>query len=167
METAKNAVKAATGSESQFESGHQVPIHHQAKPGLQADMKGPEPASTEVPKEDGGYQSYKAAGKLIGKKAVITGGDSGIGRAISILFALEGADSLITYLPEELKDAQVTKQRVEEEGRKCFLIEADLRDKKRCREVIDTAVKQLGGVNILVNNAGTQAMVEDIADLSE
>lgn len=74
----------------------------------------PSPTFAHVLTEDGGYQIYKAAGKLKGKKAIITGGDSGIGRAIAILFAMESADSLITYLPEEEKDAQETKKRVEE-----------------------------------------------------
>jgi NAD(P)-dependent dehydrogenase (short-subunit alcohol dehydrogenase family) len=125
------------------------------------------PTSARVPTEDGGYQIYKAAGKLKDKKAIITGGDSGIGRAVAILFAMEGADSLITYLPEEEKDAQETKRRVEEIGRECIIVEVDLKDKKCCQEVVDTAVKQLGGLNVLVNNAGTQTMIDDIKDLSE
>jgi NAD(P)-dependent dehydrogenase (short-subunit alcohol dehydrogenase family) len=127
----------------------------------------PEPTSAYVPAEDGGYQTYRAAGKLKDKKAIITGGDSGIGRAVAILFAMEGADSLITYLLEEEKDAQETKRRVEEIGAKCIIVEADLKDKKCCQKVVDTAVKQLGGLNVLVNNAGTQTMIDDIKDLSE
>lgn len=183
MEIAKNAVKSATSSDSQFQQGelsnsispvscsdilpgYQVPIQHHKKPGFQEDMK-PSPTANHVPTEDGGYQIYKAAGKLKDKKAIITGGDSGIGRAVAILFAMEGADSLITYLPEEEKDAQETKRRVEEIGRKCILVEVDLKDKQCCQEVVDTTVEQLDGLNVLVNNAGTQTMIDDIKDLSE
>lgn len=148
-------------------TGHQVPIEHHKKPGLQAEMEDPKPTSSKLPTEDGGYQTYKAAGKLSGKKAIITGGDSGIGRAVAILFAMEGASSLITYLPEEEKDAQETKRRVEEIGQSCYCFATDLRDKKNCQAVVDTALQSLGGIDILVNNAGTQTMIDDIKDLEE
>jgi NAD(P)-dependent dehydrogenase (short-subunit alcohol dehydrogenase family) len=98
---------------------------------------------------------------------VITGGDSGIGRATAILFAMEGADSLIAYLPEEENDAQETKRRVEKYGRKCYLIATDLQEKTNCKKVIETAIENMGGVDILFNNAAYQMMVEDIKDLSE
>ena len=130
-------------------------------------MEGKPPASTEIPTEDGGYQTYKAAGKLQGKKAVITGGDSGIGRAIAILYAMEGADSLINYLPEEESDAQETKKKVEEYGRECHLSPLDIRSKENCKKVVDEAVSKLGGINILVNNAAYQKMVQDISELPE
>lgn len=167
METAKNVIRGATSSESQFEPGHKVPIHHQEPPGLQSDMKGPAPASTKLPTEDSGYQTYKAAGKLKGKKAIITGGDSGIGRAIAILFAIEGADSLIVYLPEEQKDAEETKRRVEEHGGKVILLPTDIRKKENCKAVIDTALKELGGINTLVNNAAYQMMRQNIEEIDE
>ncbi|KAJ5141188.1 hypothetical protein N7526_002183 [Penicillium atrosanguineum] len=138
-----------------------------SRPGLQAEMEGPKPTSSKIPTEDGGYQTYKAAGKLSGKKAIITGGDSGIGRAVAILFAMEGASSLITYLPEEEKDAQETKRRVEEIGQSCHCFATDLRDKKNCQKVVDTALETLGGIDILINNAGTQTMIDDIKDLEE
>jgi NAD(P)-dependent dehydrogenase (short-subunit alcohol dehydrogenase family) len=80
---------------------------------------------------------------------------------------MEGADSLIAYLPEEEDDAQETKKLVEQKGQKCFLVATDLTDKKNCKMVIDKAVKELGGVDILFNNAAFQMMVEDIADLTE
>ena len=127
----------------------------------------PAPASEQLPTPEGGYMLYKAAGKLEGKKALITGGDSGIGRAIAILFAMEGADSFIAYLPEEEKDAQTTKARVEHYGRKCFLMAVDLKNKHNCKRVVDTALADMGVINILVNNHAYQMMVKDISELTE
>ncbi|KAI9835547.1 MAG: hypothetical protein M1819_001998 [Sarea resinae] len=167
MEAAKNAIKSVKGEDSQFKSGHEVPIQHQSAPGLQSEMKGPKPTDTKVPTEDGGYQTYKAAGKLEGKKALITGGDSGIGRAIAILFAMEGADSFIVYLPHEEKDAQKTKEEVEQRGRKCYLHPTDLREQANCKKAVEDALEKMGGINILVNNAAFQMMKDDIFQLSE
>ncbi|KAJ9642398.1 hypothetical protein H2199_004778 [Coniosporium tulheliwenetii] len=172
MESIKDAAKSVTGSGSsdkpgQFESGHTVPVFHQKPPGLQSEMKGPEPLSDRIPTPDGGSQLYKAAGKLEGRKALITGGDSGIGRAIAILFAMEGADSFIVYLPEEEKDAQETKKKVEEYGRKCYLHATDLTAKENCKAVVEAALEKLGSINILVNNAAFQMMKQDIKDLPE
>ncbi len=147
--------------------GHEIPVSHQKQPGLQSEMKGQQPVSTKLPTEDGGYQIYKAAGKLKGKKAIITGGDSGIGRAIAILFAMEGADCLINYLPEEESDAKETKKRVEEHGGKCHLCPGDITSQATCKKVVDTAVKEMGGVNILVNNAAYQMVCKSILDLPE
>ena len=186
IEKAKEAVKNIPGggnSDSQFEKGttqfqnqactyltfsqgHQVPVQTQDAPGLQSDL--PEkPMSSKIPNEDGGFQIYKAAGKLEGKKAIITGGDSGIGRAIAILFAMEGADSLIAHLPQEESDAQETKRRVEEAGSKCHLLAVDLKEKENCIKVVETALEKMGGINILCNNAAYQMMVEEIKDLPE
>jgi NAD(P)-dependent dehydrogenase (short-subunit alcohol dehydrogenase family) len=120
-----------------------------------------------LPTDEGGYQKYRAAGKLEGKKALITGGDSGIGRATAILFAMEGADSFIAYLPEEEKDAQETKKLVESHGRQCHLHATDLTSKDNCKKLVDEAVKVMGRVNILFNNAAYQMMVDSIHDLSE
>lgn len=130
-------------------------------------MKGPDPASKELPTEDGGYQIYKAAGKLEGKKALITGGDSGIGRAIAILYAMEGAESLINYLPEEETDAQDTKKEVEKYGGKIHLYPADITKQENCKKLVDEAVERMGTINILVNNAGYQNMINGIAELKE
>ncbi|KKA19855.1 Oxidoreductase, short-chain dehydrogenase/reductase family [Rasamsonia emersonii CBS 393.64] len=130
-------------------------------------MPDPKPVSDHLPTDDGGYQLYKAAGKLKGKRAIITGGDSGIGRAIAILFAMEGASSLIVYLPQEEKDAQETKKKVEEHGCECHLLAIDIRKKENCKTVVDTALRNLGGIDILVNNAAFQNMVQDIQDITE
>lgn len=157
----------SSSSLTQSSAGHQVPIQHQEKPGLQAEMENPKPVSTHLPTEDYGYQTYKAAGKLEGKRAIITGGDSGIGRAIAILFAMEGASSLIVYLPEEEKDAQETKRRVQEAGRECHCLAIDIRKKENCRKVVDAALERMGGIDILVNNAAYQNTIEDINDLPE
>lgn len=121
----------------------------------------------QVPTEDGGYQIYKAAGKLKGKKALITGGDSGIGRATAILFAMEGADSFIAYLPHEEKDAQETKKRVEEYGQKCYCYPTNLKDKANCMEVVDEAMNKMGAINILFNNHAYQMQQQSILELSE
>lgn len=130
-------------------------------------MAGKDPVNDQLPTDDGGYQMYKAAGKLMGKKALITGGDSGIGRAIAILYAMEGASSTIVYLPEEEKDAQETKRLVEEKGGKLDLISADLTSSQACKNVVEKAIAGMGRINILVLNHGFQMMQETIADLSE
>lgn len=123
--------------------------------------------SENVPTEDGGFQIYKAAGKLQGKKAIITGGDSGIGKATAILFAMEGAESLIAYLPEEEKDAQATKKDVEKHGGKIHLLAVNLKEKENCRKVVDEALKQMGGINIVFNNAAYQNVIHGITELPE
>lgn len=150
METAKNKIKQATSTDSPFQPGFKVPITHQYAPGKQGDLP-IDPINTEVPTEDGGLQTYKAAGKLQDKKALITGGDSGIGRAIAILYAMEGADSTIAYLPEEEEDAQETKRQVEKLGRTCHLISMDLSQFENCKAVADAALEKMGRVNILVS----------------
>jgi NAD(P)-dependent dehydrogenase (short-subunit alcohol dehydrogenase family) len=125
-----------------------------------------DPATSQLPTEDEGYQSYKAAGKLQGKNALITGGDSGIGRAIAVLFAKEGATSVICYLPEEEKDAQDTKKQVEAEGGKIFLFPTDVRSKDNCQKLVDFALEKVNRINILCNNAAFQQVINGIDELS-
>lgn len=152
--------------------GHEVPVSYQDFPGKEHDMPGPDPKRTYLPapsaSKDGEQVPYLAAGKLKGRNAVITGGDSGIGRATAMLFAEEGADVLISYLPDEEKDAQETKKQVESRGKKCFLHSSDLSKQENCKKLADEAVKVFDGkIDILFNNAAYQMMVEEIKDLPE
>jgi NAD(P)-dependent dehydrogenase (short-subunit alcohol dehydrogenase family) len=118
------------------------------------------------PDPDHGEDSYRGSGKLAGKKAVITGADSGIGRAVAIAFAREGADVLIAYLSEH-DDANETKRLVEDAGRKAVLMSGDIGDPAQCRAVIEKAVSELGGLDILVNNAAHQASFKSLEDISD
>ena len=118
------------------------------------------------PVPDHGEASYKGSGRLEGKRALITGGDSGIGRAVALAFAREGADVLIAYLNEE-QDAQETGRLVEEAGRKAILVAGDIQHSAHCREIVDRAVAELGGIDILVNNAAHQASFKEITDISD
>lgn len=124
-------------------------------------------ASKMEPLPDHGEKTYKGSGKLAGRKALITGGDSGIGRAVAIAFAREGADVAINYLGEEESDAQEVVKLIEEAGRKGVAIPGDLTDRHFCEELVEQAVRKLGGLDILVNNAGRQHAVKDLADLTE
>jgi NAD(P)-dependent dehydrogenase (short-subunit alcohol dehydrogenase family) len=127
-------------------------------------MPGMTDAMTPVP--DHGETSYKGSGRLKGKKAVITGGDSGIGRAVAIAYAREGADVLISYLSED-GDARETARYVMEAGRKAVLVAGDLQAPDHCRAVIAEAVSELGGIDILVNNAAHQASFKSIEEISD
>jgi NAD(P)-dependent dehydrogenase (short-subunit alcohol dehydrogenase family) len=133
------------------------PKQHQPMPGATDDMK---------PAPDHGETSYKGSGRLKGKKAVITGGDSGIGRAVAIAFAREGADLLISYLDEH-DDARETERLVKEAGRKAMLVPGDLQRADHCRSIVAKAVSELGGIDILVNNAAHQASFKSIEDISD
>ncbi|MGK5681322.1 SDR family oxidoreductase [Actinoplanes sp. URMC 104] len=128
------------------------------------------PGSTKAmpDRPDHGEESYKGSGRLSGRKAVITGGDSGIGRAVAIAYAREGADVLISYLPEEQEDAADTAQLIEKAGQKAVLVPGDIRDKAQCQAIIDRAVSELGGLDILVNNAAYQmAQPGGITDITD
>ena len=122
------------------------------------DQPQPMPGSTRAmdPKPDHGETSYKGSGRLEGKKAIITGGDSGIGRAVALAFAREGADVLISYLDEE-EDAAETRRLIEEAGRKAVLVPGNIGDAAHCRRIVERAVEAFGQIDVLVNNAAHQA----------
>ena len=130
------------------------PLQKQDKPGLETQLS-PVPDSKPIAQE----------GKLHGKTAVITGGDSGIGKATALLFAKEGADILISYL-SETSDAKATKKQIEELGRKCVLIKGDLGKENQCRKVVARTIEEFGKIDILVNNAGIHWEAENIEDIS-
>lgn len=119
-----------------------------------------------TPQPDHGEESYRGSDRLVGHRALITGGDSGIGRAVAIAFAREGADVAISYLPSEQRDADDTQQWVERAGRQCLQLPADLRSEDACTDVISQTVASLGGIDVLVLNAGTQTRRDRNADIS-
>ena len=126
----------------------------------------PGKASRMDPVPDHGETSYQGSGKLKGRRALVTGGDSGIGRAAAIAFAREGADVSISYLPEEQSDAQEVLKLIEAEGRKAIALPGDITNEAWCRELVATAVKEMGGLDILVINAGHQQNRKDISEVS-
>lgn len=129
----------------------------QPAPGIQADM-------TPVP--DCGEKTYRGSGRLEGRKALVTGADSGIGRAAAIAYAREGADVAISYLPEEQRDAEDVAQLIRDAGRKAVLLPGDVSDEAFCQKLVEDARQQLGGLDILALVAGKQTAVSDIAELS-
>jgi NAD(P)-dependent dehydrogenase (short-subunit alcohol dehydrogenase family) len=133
------------------------PAQPQAAPGLAARME---------PRPDHGETSYRGSARLAGRKALITGADSGIGRAAAIAFAREGADVAIGYLPSEEEDAREVIALIEAEGRKAIALPGDIKDEAFCRDLVAQAVAGLGGLDILVNNAGKQVTQPDIEDIS-
>jgi NAD(P)-dependent dehydrogenase (short-subunit alcohol dehydrogenase family) len=133
------------------------PAQQQTPPGELGEM---------TPKPDHGEESYRGSGKLTGKAAVITGGDSGIGRAVAIAFAREGADVLISYLNEH-EDARDTAKYVEDAGRRCVLVPGDLADRAHAKTIIPKAVEEFGRVDVLVNNAAFQMTHDTIEEVSD
>lgn len=150
--------KLSGSSQMMNEPKPPFPKQHQAKPGLESKMQ-PKPRY-QAPK-------YKAAKKLEGKVALITGGDSGIGRAVAVLFAREGANVTISYLQEEESDAQETREAVEGEGGKCLLVPGDLRDKGYPAELVDRTVKEYGKLDIVVSNAAYQNRKKGIEEITD
>lgn len=130
---------------------------HQSMPGLTERMN---------PKPDHGEKSYKGSGKLEGRKAIITGGDSGIGRAVAIAFAREGADVLIAYLQEEA-DALETRSLIEAEGRRVVLMKCDIQRPENCQKIAQRAGDEFGQIDILVNNAAHQASFSELEDITD
>jgi NAD(P)-dependent dehydrogenase (short-subunit alcohol dehydrogenase family) len=135
-----------------------IPEQRQDEPGLDSRLE---------PKADHGEETYVGHGRLNGRKALITGGDSGIGAAVAIAFAREGADVTISYLPSEEDDAQKIVKLIEEAGRKAYTFPGDISDLDFCNSLAKSAVESLGSVDILVNNAGRQLYCEDILQLSD
>jgi NAD(P)-dependent dehydrogenase (short-subunit alcohol dehydrogenase family) len=150
-----------------MENNMENPVEAYEKPPYEGQEKQPVPGteSEMTPKADHGETSYKGSGKLQGRKAIITGGDSGIGRAVAIAFAREGADVLIAYLNED-EDAKETEKYITEAGRKAVLVPGDIRDEQHCKQIVERAVSELGGLDILVNNAAYQMSHESIQEIS-
>jgi NAD(P)-dependent dehydrogenase (short-subunit alcohol dehydrogenase family) len=145
-------------SEDQAKQQNQTPPPQtQAYPGVSGEM-------TPEPRDE--MRDYVGRDLLAGKRALITGGDSGIGRAVAAAFAKEGADIAIAYLSEH-RDAEHTKSLVEKEGRRCVLLPGDLADSGHCRKMVESAVSALGGIDVLVNNVATQSPVESLEELSD
>ncbi|WP_247235603.1 SDR family oxidoreductase [Telluribacter sp. SYSU D00476] len=133
----------------------EYPEQEQSVPGTEAELQ---------PKADHGENSYRGSGKLTGRKAIITGGDSGIGRAVAIAFAREGADVLISYLSEH-EDAKETARYIEEAGRKAVLVPGDISEEAHCKSIIQRAVEEFGQIDILVNNAAFQMARESLEEV--
>jgi NAD(P)-dependent dehydrogenase (short-subunit alcohol dehydrogenase family) len=152
--TAKRDANAAVASRPK----PPFPKQHQQAPGLESKL---------VPKPRYEAEAYKAAGKLAGKVALITGGDSGIGRAVAWLYTREGARVAINYLPSEQSDAHETRELIERDGGRCLLIPGDLRDAKFCDELVEKTVREFGGLDILVSNAAHQMRKASLEELTD
>ena len=145
-------------TENPQEKGPQPPFDEQKQqpPGLESEMD---------TAPDFGEQTYVGSGRLKGRSAIITGGDSGIGRAVALAFAREGADVLISYLPQEEEDAQETRRVVESAGQRCVLVPGDIGDEANCKNIIERAMSEFGRIDILVNNAAFQMSHKGIVDI--
>ena len=170
MAMSGSASAAETGGASQSSAPPQTgkdPRELYPKPPFERQPQDPPGlASKMVPRPDHGEESYRGSGRLNGRKALITGGDSGIGRAVAIAYAREGADVAINYLPEEESDAKEVIALIKAAGRKAVAIPGNITDEAFCEKLVNDAAAQLGGLDILVNNAGRQQYVESITDLT-
>ena len=146
-----------TQDPKELEAKPPFPEQEQEPVGLESEME---------PRPDYGEESYRGSGKLEGKAAVITGGDSGIGRAVALAFAREGADVLISYLDEH-SDAQNTVRIVEKEGRRCIPVAGDIGDEAHCRQIVQRAIDEFGRLDVLVNNAAYQDVIDSIEEVTE
>ena len=135
-----------------------LPEQDQPRPGIEAKME---------PRPQFLAPNYKGSGKLEGKASIITGGDSGIGRSVAVLFAREGADVAIVYKPEEQVDADETARHIDQEGRRCLTIAGDVKDPGFCREAVDRAASEFGRLDILVNNAAYQHHQKSLTDITD
>jgi NAD(P)-dependent dehydrogenase (short-subunit alcohol dehydrogenase family) len=151
------SVREAENRRERSRPSNPLPKQHQEHPGLEVRMK---------PRPQYKAPLYRGSGKLTGKVALVTGGDSGIGRAVAVLFAREGADVAIMFLPEEDVDAQQTRRAIEAEGRRALLLPGDVTEPGYCRECIDSVVNKLGALDILVNNAAYQENRESIDEIT-
>lgn len=163
--TATKSVKGAGAGQKSAEARTQqqhpkppLPPQHQDKPGIESKLR---------PRPEYEAPLYKGSGKLLGKVALITGGDSGIGRAVAVLYAREGADVAIVYLKVEQSDAVETQQAVEAEGRRALLIPGDVREAAFCRQAVKQTVREFGKLDILVNNAAFQQGQKSLEDVSD
>lgn len=134
------------------------PQHQDIQPGIEAEL---------TPQPEFIRKSYKGTNKLKGKVALITGGDSGIGRAVAVHFAREGADVAISYTEREEEDAQRTKSLVEAEGRQCLLLPGDIRQEEQCKQLVSDTISKFGKLNILVNNAALQLQHKELEDIRD
>jgi NAD(P)-dependent dehydrogenase (short-subunit alcohol dehydrogenase family) len=160
----KGAAKGSGGGRKSSKSGplqnqpkSPMPAQHQEKPGIEAELR---------PRPEYKAPLYRGADKLKGKAALVTGGDSGIGRAVAVLFAREGADVAIVYLEEEQRDAEETRRAVEREGRRAMLLPGDVRDPLFCRDAVEHTVEEFGRLDILVNNAAFQQHQKSLEDVT-
>ncbi|MBV9137175.1 MAG: SDR family NAD(P)-dependent oxidoreductase, partial [Hyphomicrobiales bacterium] len=162
-----NAANAVTPPASRNAGALENPVDAYPRPPFPRQVQDPPGlAGRMTPKPDHGETSYKGSGKLAGRKALITGGDSGMGRAAAIAFAREGADVAINYLPVEEPDAKEVVELIRAAGRKAVPIPGDLQDEAFCRKLVADAARELEGLDILVNNAAKQHAVDSITDIS-
>jgi NAD(P)-dependent dehydrogenase (short-subunit alcohol dehydrogenase family) len=153
-----------TETETETQTARRADTPQDGQPAQQQDLPGAE--GDLAPGADHGERSYRGSGRLEGKATIVTGADSGIGKAVALAFAREGADVVVSYLDEE-EDAQDTRRLVEEAGRRAVLVPGDLADPAHCREVVATAVRELGRVDVLVSNAAVQWTHDSILDISD
>lgn len=160
------AQQTAGGNQPAPTAAREAAKRYPRPPFPKQDQPWPALASKMTPRPDHGETTYRGSGRLAGRKALITGGDSGIGRAAAIAYAREGADVAIGYLPAEEADAREVMQLIRDAGRKAVAIPGDIRDEAFCKKLVETAVRELGGLDILVNNAARQQNNDSILDIT-
>ncbi len=162
-----NRKEKGTSEMSEDQTKQQDPVNQYPQPQFpEQQLEWPGLESQMDPRPDYGEETYRGSGRLEGKAAIITGGDSGIGRAVALAFAREGADVLISYLEAEESDAQETVRAVEESGKKAVPVAGDIRDEAHCQKIVEYAVEEFGKIDILVNNAAYQMSRGSIQDIS-